>query len=371
MSPQEQVQNLNQKALRIASASKKVKVDIMLERRPDLHDSAIQHMVAMGCAEPTDAEVHEYQEKKKKGQSAEKTTAASSLQRSASGLSVASDPSGHGQLSVGASASAAGETELQSASQHDGVIVLGQKKLEEYIPTCNTYFDMVKPLFWQYIFQKLNPSSLSIQAQRALSPNKHIPKQVVHDLLEFLTGIKRQDPLPPTWHHLPYLTYICEQLHAKRHKPAIGLVLPPNYNDMGVFSVRDKPDGQYLFHRHLYKDARLPDDVQGKVSAATAKFVNNHSESQSHLVVSATFKHHCVLSFPGAAARLSVDIMEHSAWISQLGQAMVAEQAPSIGAAAQATPAKAACPPPPSAQKIPDAVDEAAIVPPAPAKEGN
>eukprot|EP00971_Amphidinium_carterae_P125956 2495247-Amphidinium_carterae.1 len=138
---------------------------MILERRPDVHDSAIQHMVALGCVAIQDEEVYASQEKRR-GQAPDKVTPKISIMCS-------TQPSGKGS---GAASSASGESDTQS---------LGTQGLEWfyfarrssrsfivlYMPSCSIYAEMVKPFFWQYIFQKLNPSNHSIQAQRALSRN--------------------------------------------------------------------------------------------------------------------------------------------------------------------------------------------------------
>ena len=99
-----------------------------------------------------------------------------------------------------------------------------------------------------------------------------------------------------------------------RHCPAVGLVLPPAYNDVGVFSLKMSDELLPLVHRRLQEE---PDELQNKVKIDGVVFENNHSESMVCLVVSPTHRYHRALSFPHASAALALDAVPHHTWLSE------------------------------------------------------
>ena len=153
----------------------------------------------------------------------------------------------------------------------------GTKTLKEWIPKCDTYWHMVRAEYLQFLLAKIDGSSLSLHSQRART-TKHIPKYSLFELLEFTIGIRKTDPLPAKWKHVPYLVYVVIELAKARGHPADRMLLPPAWNSKGVYYLKQGQKAWLIGHRHLKQEVLLPQSLQTRLNGEAVVFQENYSE---------------------------------------------------------------------------------------------
>jgi hypothetical protein len=322
---EEQAAKLNLRALALKNKGMKARIDTMLKNRPELHSTVIQHLVGMGCVDPGHGS----------GEQAGITADACLPLSEAALCALAS--SGHqkglgteklpecspakasASTSRSSAASATSGLELEfSAEELELTRGTRNSKLEEWVPRCHQTYEAMTPVYFQYILSKLEPSSLSLAAQRGLcsSKSKHVPKASLIELFQFITGIAPDADFKPDMHYLPFLISILQEASAARGRPAQGLILPPCWGQDGIYKVTMEDDALTLHHKTLKEKAVLPADFASMVKVEDITIEKNFSEPQATLV-SGYLRYTCNLSFPHAQYKLALQPPPLRQWLSE------------------------------------------------------
>lgn len=323
---EEQATKLNLRALALKNKGMKQRIDQMLKDRPDLHSSVLQHLIGMGCADPGASGGGKQTPAitpcpPMLSEEALAAHATSPAQGNSSGKALPAPSPSKGSAGTQCSgASSAASSEGLQLSEEEMALVKGSKnsKLEEWVPRCHMTYGAMTPVYFQYILSKLEPSSLSLAAQRGLcsGKSKHVPKSSLVELFEFITGIAPDADLKPDMHYFPYLVSILQAASQKRGRPAQGMVLPPAWGVEGIYKVTKEEGGLILHHKLLKEKACLPTDFASMVQAEDITFEKNYSESMATLV-SGYMRYSCILSFPHAQYKLAVQPPPLKQWLNE------------------------------------------------------
>ena len=171
---EEQAAKLNLRALALKNKGMKARIDSMLKGRPELHSTVIQHLVGMGCVDPgpgfceqagspgpaclplSEEALCAHSHGHQKGIGMERSL-----------IPDCSPAKASASTSKTSAASAASGLELEfSAEELELTKGTRNSKLEEWVPRCHQTYEAMTPVYFQYILSKLEPSSLSLAAQR-------------------------------------------------------------------------------------------------------------------------------------------------------------------------------------------------------------
>lgn len=177
------------------------------------------------------------------------------------------------------------------------------------LPSCYTEVRLLSAKVMKYYLKVAEPAVFSDHAIKAMAPmgRKAVRKEALLELFEFVFGLASDEAIAAAWHLPGAFAKHLGQVNERRTCLVRDLVLPPDWSQVGIYSLRRDGPNVFMSSKLLGHTMEIPKSYLSGVDLATIHVQVNYSE-RSAIVADAS------------------GVLRHKALILMLGGSRVASQ---------------------------------------------